>query len=65
MTESMSERDLTFPACCSVCPHRNAFTAACTHDLRQAVVAEVDESRACPIYAEAKTDAMRRLAESL
>ncbi|WP_435185291.1 hypothetical protein [Halobellus sp. EA9] len=61
----MADGDLTFPECCSVCPYRSAFTASCTHDLRQAVVAEIDESRPCPIYAEEKTEAMRQLAESL
>jgi len=61
----MASADLPFPQCCSACPHRNAFTASCTHDFRQSVLQTVDDSRSCPVYVDEKTEAMRALAESL
>ncbi|WP_049988036.1 hypothetical protein [Halobellus rufus] len=61
----MTSTDLPFPACCATCPHRNAFTASCTHDFRQSVLRTIDETRTCPVYADEKTDAMRELAERL
>ncbi|MFB6161401.1 MAG: hypothetical protein ABEJ61_09540 [Haloferacaceae archaeon] len=62
----MGERvDLAFPACCAHCPHRQSFTASCSHELRQSFVRELDDGRTCPVYADAKTATMRRLADSL
>lgn len=57
--------DLPFPNCCACCPHLEAVTASCTHDLRQSLVVELDTDRTCPVYAEQKTGAMQRLGESL
>jgi hypothetical protein len=59
------DADPAFPACCATCPHRDAWTASCTHSLRQSIIREVNEDQPCPVYATEKTDAMRRLAESL
>ncbi|MGQ4555560.1 hypothetical protein [Halobellus sp. GM3] len=61
----MFAADPPFPECCATCPHRNSFKASCTHELRQAVVQEVDEAEPCPVYQDEKTDAMRELADSL
>ncbi len=61
----MADLDLPFPACCATCPHRNTFTASCTHEFRQSVLREVREDRTCPVYAEAKTEAMRTLEASI
>ncbi|RLM53222.1 hypothetical protein DVK02_14605 [Halobellus sp. Atlit-31R] len=57
--------DPEFPECCATCPHRDTFKATCTHELRQSVVWEVDETRSCPVYSQARSDAMRELSESL
>jgi len=61
----MTTADPPFPACCASCPHRNAFTASCTHDFRQSVVQMVDENGTCPVYVDEKSEAMRELADAL
>ncbi|WP_311172907.1 hypothetical protein [Halobellus ordinarius] len=61
----MVATDLTFPECCATCPHRNSFTASCTHDLRQVVIQEANSAEPCPVYVTERADAMRQLAESL
>ena len=57
------EHDLDFPACCSCCPHLQAVTASCTHDLRQSLVRELDTDDACPVYVRLKTKRMRQLSQ--
>ena len=57
--------DLEFPACCVYCPHLLPVKAACSHELRQSLMRDLGGDRTCPGYAAAKTNAMRRLSESL
>jgi hypothetical protein len=59
------DADLEFPACCVHCPHLDPFRAACSHELRQSLIRDLDTGRTCPGYAAAKTTAMRRLSDSL
>ncbi|NHN47788.1 hypothetical protein G9464_09290 [Halostella sp. JP-L12] len=57
------DQDLPFPTCCSCCPHLQAVTASCTHDLRQSLVHELDTDGSCPVFVRLKTTKMQRLAE--
>lgn len=57
--------DLAFPACCVHCPYLRPVTAACSHELRQSLIRDLDGDRTCPGYAAARASAMRRLSESL
>jgi hypothetical protein len=57
--------DLPFPECCAHCPHLQSVSASCSHESRQALLAEVRTNPTCSVFSEAKADAMRRLSESL
>jgi hypothetical protein len=60
---STHDADLEFPSCCACCPHLRRVKASCTHELRQSLVQELTTNQSCPVYSQAKTNAMQQLTE--
>lgn len=58
------DADLTFPTCCTYCPHLQTFKASCTHDLRQSLIRDLTADQPCPVYSREKTTGMQQLIES-
>jgi hypothetical protein len=56
-----------FPQCCGYCPHRQNFSAACDHELRQSLLSELatGSEKGCPVFDDWRAQEMSRLADEL
>ena len=54
-------------ACCTNCPHFDAFERMCTHNLRQSIIKELtgETDAMCPVYSEVRAESMRDLEQEL
>jgi hypothetical protein len=63
----MADEQFQPAACCTTCPHFDAFERMCTHNLRQSIIKELTGETAvtCPIYPEVRAESMRDLEQEL
>ncbi|WP_152418101.1 hypothetical protein [Haloferax elongans] len=62
----MPDGRINFPECCGYCPHRQRFSAACSHDLRQSLVFELAAAeKPCPVFDDWHAREMSRLEREL
>ncbi|WP_396611302.1 hypothetical protein ACH9L7_13975 [Haloferax sp. S1W] len=62
----MTEEHMQFPECCGYCPHRQHFSAACSHELRQSLVFELATTeKSCPVFDDLHAQEMSRLEREL